>query len=252
MMPKTTCNCTDCRKDFPQSKMAKGRRICKRCYAAREAERKEAARKPLAIETLPEHESLPAGSLTDRDALNVTVKGNMEAALADANALIVRCKARLAAAEASGDARSVNEAGKSLQQALGQHVQLISKLMDKLQAVEDLRAQSEKAKPVQFFLMEPPAPAVVLPLRKQDHDKGFPPLPAELYDADGNLIVGGRVLPSTSYAVKLVASRCVPDSLYPVADDETSTGKSARVLEWESYYTSWTGNFIAEATNAQR
>ena len=93
------------------------------------------------------------------------MKINLQRALDDANAMVDFQKARLKVARQEGDSKLIKEASKALSDAQGQHIQLSTKLMEKLQAMEDLRAKEEKAKPVTFFLVEAPDRPNLIPVR---------------------------------------------------------------------------------------
>lgn len=151
--------CRDCSGEGPPSEFVKGRSVCLSCQAVRQ-KRSRKKRKPVVIDPDAYDDVLKGDGtglfLASRDGLTQGLKGEFEQALHDVNAAVRLHKARLDAAIKSGDPKSIEESSRALSRAQGQHLSLISRLMDKLSAFDDLAAKAEKAKPVTFYLVNLP------------------------------------------------------------------------------------------------
>lgn len=171
--------CTDCNEKFPKEGMAANKRICLSCHATRVAasRAKQQATDSLDIDISSiktTHVDL-TDAFENRDALSTMLKGNLAQAINDCNEAIAFQKKRLQVATERGNAKQINDASKALEAARKTHVELTTKLMDKLQAMDDLRAKEEKSKPVAFFLITDPAQPLINPMRQ---------IPSEFYPAD--------------------------------------------------------------------
>lgn len=180
--------CTECGLVGHPDKFAVGKRLCKECnrlrVAASRARKKDAkkldivdlkkiqrGRKPAAAKRAKAVKRL-AGleAFSTREGLSDMLKDNLARALEGANDQVEFNKMRLAAATESGDAELIDEANKGLTVAMAQHTQLTTRLMEKLQAMEDLRAQQEKAKPVTFIFVQAPQGPNIMGTREMPED----------------------------------------------------------------------------------
>ncbi len=116
-----------------------------------------------------------AAAFDSRDALSDMLKLELQRAINDANDLVSFAKARLEQARKLEDAGMIDKAAKGLETAQSNHISLITRLTEKLQAMEDLRQQGEKSKPVTFYLNTTPATPQIEPIFT---------VPPELYPKD--------------------------------------------------------------------
>ena len=156
--------CTACDFKGPGEKFAEGKRICLQCHKNRvkRSQGRSAARDAARLEIkLPRRtktkKSRLESAFDNRDALSIMLKGNLGRAIDEAEYMMDFQKARLDKAIEIQDAKMINDASNGLDKALTRHTEIATKLMDKLQAFEDLRAQERKTKPVSFYLQPLPA-----------------------------------------------------------------------------------------------
>jgi len=111
------------------------------------------------------------------DALDETLKGNLNRGLEIANAQLDFAEARLEQARKSKNPKLIQDAAKALDSAVANHTAINTRLVDKFQALNEVRAKQEKAKPCTFYFNAyPPSPTIV-PTRE---------VPAELLPKDDN------------------------------------------------------------------
>lgn len=153
--------CTECEFKGPREKFAQGKRICLTCHGDRvkRSQGRSAAADAADLDIkIPKRKAAPLDKAFDsRDALGAMLKGNLGRAIDESVYLMDFQRARLEQARKMKDAKLINDAANGLDKALTQYTAITTKLMDKLQALEDLRAQEGKIKPVTFYLQ--PAPA---------------------------------------------------------------------------------------------
>jgi len=167
--------CSDCGFVGDSSQFVLGRKVCKACQRKRmavsrgkKAPKKLEIQKPAVSKSRKKKAGLEAFST--REGLSDMLKDNLSRALEDANEQVAYNKLRLAAATKLEDSELIDEANKGLAAAMSQHTQLTTRLMEKLQAMEDLRAQQEKAKPVTFYFVTAPGKPNILPTRDLPED----------------------------------------------------------------------------------
>lgn len=161
--------CSDCGFVGDSSQFVMGRKVCKACQRKRMAgSRAKKTPKQLKIAKVggKGRKKLAGGNaFSTREGLSDMLKDNLARALEDANEQVAFNKLRLHAAVLSNDSELIDEANKGLATAMSHQTQSTMRLMEKLKAMEDLRAQQEKAKPVTFIFVQAPTAVNILPTR---------------------------------------------------------------------------------------
>lgn len=172
---RTKQTCLECNKKFFREDMTEGKRICKPCNAKRAAASK-AKIKEADLLDIPADIEADEYDLSDafenRDALSTMLKQNLNQAINDANQAIAFQKKRLEVARQTGSAKLLNEATKGLEAAQRRHVELCTRLMEKLQSLDDLRAKEERAKPVAMYVNQYPIRPQIVQTREVPLDDG--------------------------------------------------------------------------------
>lgn len=162
--------CTSCDFQGTAEHFAENKRICLECHKNRvkRSQGRSAARDAAQIDIkLPRRAKSKLDKAFDnRDALGIMLKGNLGRAIDEATYMMDFQKARLGQAIKLKDAKMINDAANGFDKALTQHTAITTKLMEKLQALEDLRAQEGKTKPVTFFLQPFPSKPRINPTHK--------------------------------------------------------------------------------------
>lgn len=164
--------CTDCGGKFNGEDTVTGKRLCKSCNRKRVAASRKKKKVTKVVIAKPrkkkskKDELVDFGAFTDRKILGDVLRVEFRKALDRANRSIDFQEARLDAAVKLGSPKEIDEASKAIHRASDGHVQLITKLMDKLQMMEDLRKQSEKSKPTTFYLNMLPKNPRINPTRE--------------------------------------------------------------------------------------
>lgn len=168
--------CNDCGFEGDSSQFVLGRRLCKGCQRGRMAKSRKKKVPELefpkrsAKKQTKKADLLGVKAFSTREGLSDMLKDNLARAISDANDQVEFNKVRLALAMEAKDSNLIDDANRGLQTAMSHHHQLMTKLMDKLQAMEDLRAQQEKAKPTTFVFVQAPAGPKILPTRELPED----------------------------------------------------------------------------------
>lgn len=152
-----TKKCMQCGDEKPTTAFVSGRNRCKACRSANESNRQKAGKR-VTLKTLPVPKKRaklksPNFSFSDRDALDDFVKQELQGSLEHLNELIEQNTQRLEAARQvteGNNSKAIDEATKALQKAVEAKAQIITNLMERLKLLDDLRAKTEKAKPVSF------------------------------------------------------------------------------------------------------
>lgn len=136
--------------------MASGRAgTCKLCAASKKREQRSKQRAKIILEPSTSQDFSSESIFADRESLTAGLRVEFEKALSHAKETVEFNRKRLAAAEESGDPKSIEEATKAFQRSQSAHVHLITRLSEKLQGLDELAAKAEKARPVTFFLLQP-------------------------------------------------------------------------------------------------
>jgi len=164
--------CRSCGHKGYKDEFVAGRMLCLSCHSAQvnlSRSKKSGVSSDGILELefkLSDPETTVEDAFEDRDQLSDLIKDNLNLAIKDSIQAIEFGKVRLKAATDSKSAKLINDAVKGLEASQTRHVQLLTRLMEKLSLLDSLRAQQEKAKPVTFVLMQPGDTVNIVPMRE--------------------------------------------------------------------------------------
>jgi len=155
--------CTECGFKGHPDQFQVGTKICTPCNRDRVRKSRAKANEALEldVDTLDFEQIDLSDAFDSRVGLSAMLKQQLQDSINRALKNIHYQQKRLESATAKGNAKLINDASKALHQAETRHDAILIKLMEKLQSLEDLRAQSEKAKPVAFFIIPEPNQPII-------------------------------------------------------------------------------------------